>query len=166
MLFRLLLAFVLGMCACAREQASSNVRYFASDDAEMNAAIDSARATVPILLRRLSHPPASQSYLSVKIPIKEAGTTEHIWLDSIQVDGDYIRGQLNDSGVEVAARLGQWVSIRTDQISDWIVIDNGLLCGGYTIRVERAREQRADRPAFDRGLAWTGLVRWAIRPEC
>jgi uncharacterized protein YegJ (DUF2314 family) len=41
------------------------------------------------------------------------------------------------------------VEIEKNEISDWIYFDNGILQGGYTIRILRDRMTKEERKEFD-----------------
>lgn len=54
-------------------------------------------------------------------------------------------------------RPGEQLVIERDQIFDWFVNDDGLLYGGYTMRVARSRMPEGERAAFDN---YTGVRQW------
>jgi uncharacterized protein YegJ (DUF2314 family) len=116
----------------------------------MLAAIEQARATVPELLRRLRSPSATQTFASVKIPLREGETVEHVWLSQLGVDGHRVHGRI-DNDVETLRgwSLGDTVSIALDSVTDWLVIDDSLGIGGYSIRVLRARLSARERAQWD-----------------
>ena len=158
---------LLGLMACTSKAPNSNVASFSRTDAEMRAAIDSARATVGILLRRLANPPTSQSYVSVKMRFGDDSLGEHIWLDSVRFDGQRLHGQLTEDAEYLPdLRAGQWASVLPANISDWMIVDRGRLCGGFTIRVGRARVDSARRAALDANLASMGIVAMAPTDSC
>jgi uncharacterized protein YegJ (DUF2314 family) len=168
MIRRTVILVTLAGFGCQTQRSNSNVWEFSGNDPEMRAAIDSARRTVAVLMARLQAPPrASQTYLSVKVRLGTDSVGEHIWLDGVQVAGTLLRGQLNEDAVAIeGAKAGQWVTVRPDSISDWMIIDSGVLCGGYTVRVERSRLSDADRARLDFGLLDLGLRSWATTNEC
>lgn len=160
-----MLAALVASAAC--RPAESNVKGFARTDAGMNAAIDSARRGVPVLLRRLQSPAAGQSYLAVKVRLGGEDRGEHIWLDSVRQDGAVLRGRLTEDAVAVDdAKAGQWVSVAPDSVSDWLVVVGGVVCGGYTMRVARERMSREERARFDRNWEPLGVARWVTENEC
>jgi Uncharacterized protein conserved in bacteria (DUF2314). len=63
-------------------------------------------------------------------------------------------------------KAGQWVTGTPDAISDWMIVDGGIVCGGFTSRVARAHMSDAERAEMDSALAWTGLVAWAPTDSC
>lgn len=167
MRWRALILFCVGLLACTSGESNPNVIYFSGDDPEMRAAIDSARATVGFFLQRLTEPPASQTYASVKLRFGDSTLGEHIWLDSVHFDGQQLHGQLDEDAVDFPdLKAGQWVSGSPDEISDWMIVDGGIVCGGFTSRVAREHMSGAERAEMDSALAWTGLIAWAPADSC
>lgn len=152
-------ALVLGVVSCQDGQGGSgaapqdpNFRPFTyATDPEMQAAIARARATTEELRGRLAAPPRSQTFLSVKVRIADDRGGEHIWLDSVRYDGHQLSGRLNDEPLVVGnARRGDLVQVLPSEITDWMAIDGGRLCGGYTVRLERRRMSAGERAVLER----------------
>jgi uncharacterized protein YegJ (DUF2314 family) len=124
---------------------------------EMLDAIRHARATLPELLRRLHAPPPTQAWITAKVRLTEGSEVEHIWLDGLRLDGQFLAGALNDDPVVLRrVRRGDPVRVRPGEIVDWMAVDAGSLCGGYSVRLERRHLPDTEREALDRGL---GIVR-------
>jgi len=124
-----------------------------ADDPIMNAAIAKARATVDIFETALRAPKASQAGFSIKIPIADGDDIEHFWLSKVRFDGSEFSGKIANSPETVhTVKMGQTVSVRAAEISDWMFIDHAKLVGGYTLRVLRDRLSPADRAEFDRSV--------------
>ncbi|MBL8984335.1 MAG: DUF2314 domain-containing protein [Gemmatimonadetes bacterium] len=103
------------------------------------------------------------SFRSLKTRV-DGPTPEHIWVDGASFDGRVFRGTLNEDAVFGAAKAGDSVVVAPSEISDWMVVVNGELCGGYTLR--GARSLAEDLTAFDAGLATLGLSAWRIARGC
>jgi uncharacterized protein YegJ (DUF2314 family) len=54
--------------------------------------------------------------------------------------------------------VGERLVIEHDQIFDWFVNDDGLMHGGFSMRVARAQMPESERSAFDK---YTGVRQWA-----
>ena len=82
---------------------------------------------------------------------------EHIWLDDISYDGDLFTGRLSNAPLHLEdLKLGDKVSVATDDVSDWMIVDeDGRLTGGYTLRVLRNRMSPEEQEQFDKE---SGLV--------
>lgn len=123
------------------------IRYVPREDPAMNAAIARARATLPQFLPRLQKPPAGQSYLGVKVRVGDRSTGEHIWLYEVRYQGGRIVGRLVDDA-ELFPKFKQDDEVRVapGEISDWMTVENGRACGGFTSRV-MARSMTAEQRA-------------------
>ncbi len=51
--------------------------------------------------------------------------------------------------------LGNSLVLGPSEISDWMIVENNTLVGGYTIRVLRNRLSAEDRKKFDQSLPFT-----------
>jgi uncharacterized protein YegJ (DUF2314 family) len=123
------------------------VRYVPREDAAMNAAIARARATLPHFLPRLQNPRAGQSYLGVKVRLGDKSAGEHIWLYEVRYQAGRIVGRLvDDAELFPKFRRDDEVRVAPGEISDWMTVENGLACGGFTSRImalSMTPEQRA-----------------------
>ena len=151
---------LLAVASCQDAQGESavgrddpNYRPFHAGDREMQAAIARARGSTGELLGRLLQPPSTQTFLSVKVRIVDGQGAEHLWLDSLRYDGRQLSGRLNDEPLVVQnARRGDVVRVMPGDITDWMAIDGGRLCGGYTVRLARRRMPARERAALERDV--------------
>ena len=124
-----------------------------AQDAEMNRAMTKARETIGDFLKRLDHPPASQTYLSLKVRLEEDDVVEHIWLNTVSHSNGWFAGIVGNDPVDLKKiKLGDRVSVHLDHVSDWMAVDGGHLIGGYTLRVLRDRMTPDERKALDQKL--------------
>jgi uncharacterized protein YegJ (DUF2314 family) len=148
-------AGVVGACAQPGKKAQSSgsdavpIVRVATDDEAMNHAIDRARATSGELLARLRNPPRTQSYLGVKVRVGGADGAEHIWLYDVRLEGEQIVGRLlDDAEYYPNVHRGDEVRVSPSQISDWMTIDGGRACGGFTVRVMLPMMSEAERADY------------------
>jgi len=124
----------------------------------MEAAIERAIAEIDTFIEVLQHPRISQQGFSVKKPFPytmESGDTgyEHIWLnDIVYRDGTFIGSVGNDPVDVQGLRLNDEASVEKTEISDWMYVDDGVLVGGYTLRVLRDRMSAMERMELDEML--------------
>jgi uncharacterized protein YegJ (DUF2314 family) len=125
------------------------LRTDAGDDA-MNAAVERARATVPELVARLEHAPPGLTYLGVKVRLGGHGDVrEHIWLYDVTHTVGTITGKLvNDAQMFPEFRAGDVVRVEPREISDWMTVENGRACGGFTSRIMVAEMNAEERAAY------------------
>jgi len=163
----ILLALYLGACQPVREfiaGEAGNVELVGSEDAQMNEAIRQAQESLDVFIRSFQSPAPTQTHFSIKVrfPYGAGSDYEHMWLDDISFDGEHFGGTLANEPVYVSGlHLGDQVTARIADISDWEIVDDGRLLGGFTIHVLRNRMTAEERRQFDEQ---TGLV-IGDRPE-
>ncbi|MFL5381352.1 MAG: DUF2314 domain-containing protein [Longimicrobiaceae bacterium] len=124
-----------------------------AEDEQMNAAVARARATVGEFLPRLRHPSRGLSYMGVKVRLADTQKGEHIWLYDLRLENGRIAGRLVDD----AERFPDWkrgdeVRVEPGEISDWMTVENGRACGGFTSRVMVAQMNAEQRAAWLREM--------------
>ena len=128
-----------------------DVFHVANDEQRMNAAMDKARLTLQYFTRSLLNPAPEQQYFSLKAKIEDGSKVEHIWLTDVSVDdsGNFF-GKIGNEPLNLTnVKLGQKVGIPSANVSDWMIVENGKLIGGYTIRALRNQMTENERKAFD-----------------
>lgn len=138
------------------EDAQLAVVNVANDDIRMNWAIEKARATLHYFQNSLIAPESNQQYFSVKVLIEDGSNNEHLWLTTPSFDDEgNLFGVVGNKPVYVTSvHEDQRIGIDSQFISDWMIIEDGRLIGGYTIRAIRDGLPEAERLDFDR---MTGL---------
>ncbi len=127
------------------------------DDAEMNRAKEQARKTHQELVEALQAKDPDHSGYAVKKPFPTPeGGEEHIWISDVTWDGRAFSGTIGNEPVDTkAVKFGDPVSVKPDELSDWMYIDGQTVVGGYTLRVMHYRQTPADQKAF---TDQTGLI--------
>jgi len=129
-------------------------------DAEMNAAINKARATVSTFIKELKHPRPGDTLFSIKVKVSDPGKkyAEHIWLTHLTFDGTQFHGIVSHGdGPETikSVKEGQKLSAKPNQISDWAYSANGRLVGGYSLGVLYRRASKGEQEEIRNGLGLT-----------
>jgi uncharacterized protein YegJ (DUF2314 family) len=120
------------------------------DDSAMVAAITRVRSTVATFVQRLSHRTGNRSFASVKLPLREGETVEHVWISDVRFDGGRFYGRIDNDVQSVKGwRLGDTVSVPADSISDWLIVDDSVASGGYSIRVLHDKMSTRERAEWD-----------------
>lgn len=154
------------LCACAlHAQAQSNASsggiirregepdcvQITEDNKEMDRAVQTARKAVSEFVAVLRSPEGNQSRFAVKKPFVEGDKVEHIWLNEVSFDGRLFHGKVDNEPVDIkGVRLGQEVSVSSDEISDWMYVQDGRLVGGYTIRAMCQNMSPAEKQQFEK----------------
>lgn len=158
-LLSILLPVLLVACSDNHENTTSTgkVIQVAGDDAEMNAAMESARkafggAWEEILKHRQE---GSPEFDTVMVKAYFADTSdpdggEHLWIEDIAYDSLSISGVVASEPIDLAEPiLGDRVSFPLERLTDWLVVDNGIAKGVFTVQLLRKRMSPEERAEHD-----------------
>jgi len=137
----------------ALKQGSTEPEYFqvTKDHAAMHRAVIEARKTVKKFINVLKHPGPGQQDFEVKKPFVQGDQVEHIWLSDVQFVGNSFQGKIDNRPRNIPGlKVGQLVSVKPNEISDWLYVDNGKLVGGYTVRAHYNELSPEQKQKFDR----------------
>ena len=130
-----------GLAACSRSSGDApkdEIVYVKSGDPTMAAAITKAQGSLESFRAVLAAPPAGTKSFSVKVgfPWGIKDDREHIWLAEPKLDATTVTGTINNEPIDVTSlKLGEVVTAPLKDLSDWMYVENGVLRGGYTLRV-------------------------------
>jgi uncharacterized protein YegJ (DUF2314 family) len=120
-------------------------------DAEMNAAIAKARATLPTFWRSFEKPGKceEQFVLKVYFQVNRPGgpRRSHVWVESIErFANGRLAARLSNDPRHFEGKAGDRVEFDSEQISDWMFKRDGKIVGGETVRVllPRMTKEQAD----------------------
>ncbi len=123
---------------------------FAGSDQEMNAAIAQAQKTIEEFISDLGKKEGAGVKRSLKVRFDTGKEPEHIWVGDVKVTGQGFEGVLENEPVDIKGlKAGDKVTFSKNQISDWLVISEGKVKGGFTIKAIRKRMSPSERRAFD-----------------
>jgi uncharacterized protein YegJ (DUF2314 family) len=132
------------------------VHMVSGEDPEMNSAMEQARASVTTFITSLQNPGQDQTYFSVKTEIVDGDNSEHIWLYDVSYDGNQFLGKIGNNPLHVKnVSLGDEIVLIPSEISDWMIVEDNKLIGGYTLRVLRNRLSGEERKKLDESLPFT-----------
>ena len=126
-------------------------------EAVMNAAIAKALAEIDVFIASLQAPKPSQTYFSVKKPIpwQDGVVTshEHIWVTDVTFKDGKFHGKLGNEPVDVKdLKLGDDVVVEKAEASDWMIVEDNVLVGGYTLLALRDQMPESERVEFDASM--------------
>jgi uncharacterized protein YegJ (DUF2314 family) len=156
---RFCLALVLLLSAAVPADAQSvldrarrdEVTAMPDADPQMQRAFGRARASLDGFLTLAANPRAGAERFSVKVGIREGGTTEYFWIAPFRRSGDSFSGRLANTPRLVSnVRQGQTVTFSRSDIVDWMYLENGRMRGNFTACALLTREPEAQRAAFER----------------
>jgi uncharacterized protein YegJ (DUF2314 family) len=123
-----------------------------ADDERMTWAIEKANASLHYFQNSLLEPEPAQQYFSVIVLIDDGVNREHLWLTSPSFDEEgNLYGIVGGKPAYVnSVSMNQKIGIDARFISDWMIIEDGRLIGGYTIRAVREAKPANEWAEFDR----------------
>jgi uncharacterized protein YegJ (DUF2314 family) len=146
-----LLSRIFGNEKVKERKDQPDILFMPDNDEEMNWAIEKAGLTLWYFEQSLKNPLPDQQYFSVKIKITDGAATEHIWLNEPDFDPDgNLFGIVGNQPDHISTvKSGDHIGIERHLISDWMIIENKKLIGGYTIRAMRDHIPDEELQAFD-----------------
>ncbi|QNR86323.1 DUF2314 domain-containing protein [Pedobacter riviphilus] len=149
-----LLSKIFGKKNVAEREGEPGMVYVPSKDERMNWAIEKANLTLWYFEESLKNQQAYQNYFSIKVLITDGDEGEHIWLTEPHFDDEgNLFGTVGNEPVNIrSVKFNQKIGIKRDLISDWMIIENGRLIGGYTIRAIRDGIPEKEKAAFDNSI--------------
>lgn len=104
------------------------------DETAMDEAIADARANLDHFLASLQAGPGEEH--CVKAPIEDGEHVEHFWLVDISYEDGVFSGTVNNEpGLVSNVKLGDKVSLKKEEVSDWLYMADDRMHGNYTLRV-------------------------------
>jgi len=107
----------------------------------MDAAIAKARASLGSFIQRLDHPQPREVF-SIEAGIAAPdGSKERLWIDDVKYAVGEFAGTLRDKPAKaLSVKQHDQVSVKRDDVTDWLILTSGRAEGGYTIDVLMKRE--------------------------
>lgn len=145
----LILALGLWTFACtplSREVPTSTA---SGTDSELEAAIRQARDSLDTFIAKITSSHANRTFVAVKVrftPPDEAA--QDIWVDNVTYSNGKFRGDVGDDVPGLRLEAGEPVRIEAEEIVDWMIVEDGKLIGGYTIRLAVRRMSPEERDRF------------------
>ena len=119
-------------------------------DAEMNAAIARARATLPVFWASYDAPKRTETEHSLKVRFQTGGNDEYIWMSDVKkLPGGDDAARFADTPQNLPGKqFGDLTGFKDADISDWMFMRNGKIVGGETIRPLLKSMPKADADAL------------------
>ena len=109
---------------------------FNTDDPEMNAAIQKARASLPKFWLKFTNHTIEEQGFNLKVRIVDDNGSEHFWCGDI--DGEPAKPTCvidNEPDTVESVKMGQRIVVDPAAISDWMYTRGEKIVGGQTIKV-------------------------------
>lgn len=120
------------------------------DNGAMAQAVQKARNTTKKFIAALRSPKNNQSRFAIKKPFIEGDKVEHLWINEVSFDGKVFHGKVDNEPVDLkAVHLGDTVTVRPEELSDWMYVQDDRLVGGYTVRCCYRHMSPAEKKQFE-----------------
>jgi uncharacterized protein YegJ (DUF2314 family) len=140
------------MIACSPAQTGSPVATASVPsnlDKKMESAFQEARDTLDVFLERIATPHPNRTYIALKVRFSPPdGSPQDIWVDNVTYTDGSFRGNIGDDIPSLKLRFGEEIVIPTEDIVDWMIVEDGKLIGGYTIRLAYERMSPEEQKRF------------------
>lgn len=156
MAHRFILALLLLTFACAPAPMTTASPTTSGIDTELEAAIERARGSLDDFLARITTSHAERTFVAVKVRFSPPGeSAQDIWVDEVTYAGGVLRGLIGDDVPSLRLEAGETIRVEEEDIVDWMIVEDGKLVGGYTIRLAVQRMSPEEREKFLETLDYT-----------
>ena len=156
MLHRFILLFCLLTFACAPRPATPSTPTTSSEDTGLDSAIAQARDSLDEFVKRIATPHANRTFVAVKVRFAPLGESpQDIWVDEVTHTNGVLRGTMGDDIPSLRLEAGEKITIEEEDIVDWMIVEDGKLVGGYTIRLAVQHMSPEEREQFLETLDYT-----------
>lgn len=154
--FQKFLFFVVWVCpffsACSPVLPGSPVpapQDESGSDVEMEAAFREARDSLDFFIEKIKMPHTGRTYVALKVRFYPPGEMpQDIWLDNVTYSNGTFCGNMGDDIPTLRLSFGEEIVIPTEDIVDWMIVEDGKLIGGYTIRLAYERMSPEEKERF------------------
>ena len=118
-------------------------------DVEMEAAFQQARDTLDSFIQKIgtSHPDRTLVALKVRFVLPDS-STQDLWVDGITYQDGSFYGIMGDDTPSLKLSIDDKITIARKDIVDWMIVEDGKLIGGYTIRLAFQRMSPEQKERF------------------
>lgn len=94
-------------------------------------------------------PAANQTFVALKVRFTPTdGPPQDIWVDQVTYTDGIYHGTMGDDIPSLKLKMGKAITIKQENIVDWMIVEDGKLIGGYTIRLAVQRMSPEERERF------------------
>ena len=149
MIHKLLLLICLLTFACTPVPTAIPASTHSETDAELDTAIAQARDSLSTFTETIATPHADRTFVAVKVRFTPPdGIPQDIWVDEVTYSNGVFRGNMGDDIPSLKLEMGEKITVEEKDIVDWMIVQDGKLIGGYTIRLAVQRMSPEEREQF------------------
>lgn len=118
-------------------------------DVEMESAFSDARNTLNLFIKRIGTPHPTRTFVAVKTRFFPPDDfPQDIWMDNVTYNEEFFHGLMGDDIPSLRLYLGDDVAVKPEDVLDWMIVEDGKLIGGYTIRLAYKRMSPEEKQNF------------------
>jgi uncharacterized protein YegJ (DUF2314 family) len=145
---KLILTLWIFISACTPTPAINSTPT-SSTDAELESAIRQARDSLDTFITKLATPHPDRTFVAVKVRFyPPSESPQDIWVDNVTYNDGIFRGNIGDDIPSLKLEAGEKIKLDEKDIVDWMMVEDGTLVGGYTIRLAVQRMSPEERERF------------------
>jgi uncharacterized protein YegJ (DUF2314 family) len=146
------LCLLLGLTGCGHfglfrhakaQDATDETIIVNADDSEMNGAIQTAQWSLDTFVSAIQKPHKSSKIFMLKKQFyADDGAPAHMWVSNVTYEAETreFRGMVaNDVPNVHSVRYGDKVNVLPNEVTDWLIVEDDQLQGGFTLRVAYKR---------------------------
>ena len=146
----------MSLLACTATPTTTPIPTIAGIDPELNSAIAEARESLDSFVEAIATPQADRTFIAVKVrfyPTDES--SQDIWVDEVTYSNGIFRGSMGDDIPSLKLELGEKITVDAKDIVDWMIVEDGKLIGGYTIRLSYERMSPEEKERFLKAIDYS-----------
>ena len=149
MVRKLILALCLLTFACAPRFSEISTPTLSGIDLELDIAITQARDSLDTFIEKIATPHSDRTIVAVKVRfVLPDSSTQDIWVDQISYQDGSFHGTMGDDIPSLKLNIDDKIKIESKDIVDWMIVEDGKLIGGYTIRLAFQRMSPEQKERF------------------
>lgn len=140
----------IGACSPVPTQIPAQVSPTQSNvDLEMEAAFQQARDSLDSFIQKIgsSHPDRTLVAVKVRFVLPDS-STQDLWVDRVTYKDGSFHGTMGDDIPSLKLSIDNKITIKRQDIVDWMIVQDGKLIGGYTIRLAYKRMSPEQKERF------------------
>ena len=149
MMHKLILMSSLLVFACTLIPTTTAIPTATGKDPELDVVIQQARDSLDMFVELIATPHADRTFVAVKVRFYPPGESpQDIWVDGVTYTDGVFRGNMGDDIPALKLELGKKITVDQKDVIDWMIVQDGKLIGGYTIRLAVKRMSPDERERF------------------
>jgi uncharacterized protein YegJ (DUF2314 family) len=145
----LILTLSLLTFACAPSSTATPAPTRTGTDSELDVAVKQSRDSLDVFITAIATSHPDRTFVAVKVRFfPPDGLPQDIWVDEVTYADGVFRGNMGDDIPSLKLELGKKITIQEKDVIDWMIVQDGKLIGGYTIRLAVKRMSPEERERF------------------